>query len=215
MQNVKEFLTNLSDSVIAGNKDEAMRLTNFLIDGGYPPKSIIDDGLMPGMEVVGRRFRDNEIFVPQVLISARAMKSSIAIIEPLIDSADVYDKGTIIIGTVKGDIHDIGKNIVAMMLRSSGYKVIDLGIDTHVDKFIAAVKNEGAQILGMSALLTTTMTYMKVVIEKAKMENLSVKIIVGGAPISKNFSDQIGADGFGKNASEAINLVNDLIGVTN
>ncbi|NCS89594.1 MAG: cobalamin-binding protein, partial [Ignavibacteria bacterium] len=170
-------------------------------------------GLLPGMDVVGVRFRDNIIFVPQVLISARAMKSSLAILEPLLSEAKIEGAGTVVIGTVKGDIHDIGKNIVAMMLRSNGFKVIDLGIDTSIEKFVDAIHRENPQIIGMSALLTTTMVYMKLVIERIKQDSLPVKVMIGGAPISRNFADQIGADAYAKNASEAVMVARKLIGI--
>jgi 5-methyltetrahydrofolate--homocysteine methyltransferase len=211
---IKDLLKLLSNSVIDGNKDSAVDLTNKLLELQYSAKGILDDGLLPGMDVVGQRFRDNIIFVPQVLISARAMKSSLAILEPLLSEAKYKGLGTIVIGTVKGDIHDIGKNIVAMMLRSNGFTVIDLGINTPVEKFMDAVKKENALIVGMSALLTTTMGYMKIVIEKIRQENLPVKVIIGGAPISKPFADQIGADGYAKNASEAVAVARELIGIT-
>ncbi len=208
-----ELLKELSDAVIDGNKDKSVELTNKLLDLGMNAKDILDNGLLPGMEVVGIRFRDNIIFVPQVLISARAMKSSLALLEPLLSKAELKGSGTVIIGTVKGDIHDIGKNIVAMMLRSSGFSVIDLGIDTRAEKFLDAIKKENAEIVGMSALLTTTMGYMKTVIDRIKEENILVKVMVGGAPISKAFADQIGADGYAKNATDAVKLAKSLIGI--
>lgn len=210
---IESWLKELSLAVIDGKQNESISLTNKLLEAGLPAKDILDKGLLPGMEVVGIRFRDNIIFVPQVLISARAMKTSLAILEPLLSKSDVKGAGTIVIGTVKGDVHDIGKNIVAMMLRSSGFIVIDLGIDTKVEKFMEAVKKENADIVGMSALLTTTMGYMKVVIEKMKEEGLEVRTMVGGAPISKSFADQIGADGYAKNASDAVKLAKDLISI--
>ncbi len=209
----EELYKELSNAVIDGNKDKSVELTNKLLEMGTPAKSILDLGLLPGMEVVGVRFRDNIIFVPQVLISARAMKSSLAIIEPLLSKSDLRGIGTIVIGTVKGDIHDIGKNIVSMMLRSSGFTVIDLGIDTKVEKFLEAIKRENADIVGMSALLTTTMGYMKVVIDKIKDEGIAVKTMIGGAPISNAFSLEIGADGYARNATDAVKLARQLIGI--
>ncbi len=209
----EELLKELADTVIDGNKDRCVEITNQLLQTGYAAKDILDNGLLPGMDVVGIRFRDNIIFVPQVLISARAMKSSLAILEPLLSKADLKGTGTIIMGTVKGDIHDIGKNIVSMMLRSSGFTVIDLGIDTKAEKFLEAVKKENADIVGMSALLTTTMGYMKTVIDKFKDEGIEIKSMVGGAPISKAFAKEIGADGYAKNASDAVKLAKQLIGL--
>jgi 5-methyltetrahydrofolate--homocysteine methyltransferase len=210
---IEELLKELSTAVIDGNKDKSVEITNKLLELGLSAKEILDNGLLPGMDVVGVRFRDNIIFVPQVLISARAMKSSLAILEPLLSKSDLRGSGTIVIGTVKGDIHDIGKNIVAMMLRSSGFSVIDLGIDTKVEKFLEAIKNEQADIVGMSALLTTTMGYMKTVIERLKSEQINIKTMIGGAPISKAFADQINADGYAKNASDAVKLAKQLMGI--
>jgi len=210
---IEELLKELSTAVIDGNKDKSLEITNKLLELGLSAKEILDNGLLPGMDVVGVRFRDNIIFVPQVLISARAMKTSLAILEPLLSKSDLRGSGTIVIGTVKGDIHDIGKNIVAMMLRSSGFSVIDLGIDTKVEKFLEAIKNEQADIIGMSALLTTTMGYMKTVIERLKSEQINIKTMIGGAPISKAFADQINADGYAKNASDAVKLAKQLMGI--
>lgn len=208
---IDELLKTLAQTVIEGKHLEAVELTKKLLSLNYPPKKILDEGLLPGMDVVGQRFRDNIIFVPQVLISARAMKSSLALLEPLLSESKIQALGTIVIGTVKGDIHDIGKNIVSMMLRGNGFKVVDIGIDASSEKFIEAAKKENANIIGMSALLTTTMLYMKTVIEKIKSENLKVKVMIGGAPVSKAFADQIGADAYGKNASEAVRLAREFV----
>lgn len=212
MQNsVEELLKNLAQSVIDGKHLESIEITKQLITLHHPPKEILDNGLLPGMDVVGQRFRDNIIFVPQVLISARAMKSSLALLEPLLAESNIPAVGTVVIGTVKGDIHDIGKNIVAMMLRGNGFRVIDIGIDASYEKFIETIKKEKAEIVGMSALLTTTMLYMKTIIEKLKSEELTTKIMIGGAPVSKAFADQIGADAYGKNASEAVRIAREFV----
>ena len=208
---IEELLQKLAISVIDGKHLEAVELTKQLLALNHTPKEILDNGLLAGMNVVGQRFRDNIIFVPQVLISARAMKFSLAILEPLLADSNIPAIGTVIMGTVKGDIHDIGKNIVSMMLRGNGFKVVDIGIDASHEKFIDAVKKENAQIVGMSALLTTTMLYMKAVIEKLKGEKLPVKIMIGGAPVSKAFAEQIGADAYGKNASEAVRLAREFV----
>lgn len=208
---IDELLKNLSQSVINGKHFEAVEITKQLLTLNYHPKDILDNGLLPGMEIVGQRFRDNIIFVPQVLISARAMKSSLALLEPLLAESNIQAIGTVVIGTVKGDIHDIGKNIVSMMLRGNGFKVIDIGIDASSEKFIETAKKENANILGMSALLTTTMLYMKTVIEKIRSENLDIKVMIGGAPVSKAFAEQIGADAYGKNASEAVRIAREFM----
>jgi 5-methyltetrahydrofolate--homocysteine methyltransferase len=209
----EDLLKEMAQSVIDGNKEKCEQLTHQLLEAGLSAKEILDRGLVPGMDVVGIRFRDNIIFVPEVLISARAMKASLAILEPILTAAKVKEAGTYVIGTVKGDIHDIGKNIVAMMLKGAGFKVIDLGIDTRVEKFIDAIKKENADIVGMSALLTTTMGYMKVVIDKIKAEGIAVKTMVGGAPISPAFAEKIGADAYAKNATEAVEKAKKLLGI--
>lgn len=210
---IEEYLNEMAQSVIDGDKDTCENLTHKLLDKGLSAKEILDRGLVPGMDVVGVRFRDNIIFVPEVLISARAMKSSLAILEPLLAESKVKEVGIYVIGTVKGDIHDIGKNIVSMMLKGAGFKVIDLGINTAVEKFIDTIKKENANIMGMSALLTTTMGYMKVVIDKLKEEGIQVKTMIGGAPVSAAFAEKIGADAYAKNASEAVEKAKELLGI--
>lgn len=209
----EDLLKEMAQAVIDGNQEKCEQLTHQLLDAGLSAKEILDRGLVPGMDVVGIRFRDNIIFVPEVLISARAMKASLAIVEPILTAAKVKEAGTYVIGTVKGDIHDIGKNIVAMMLKGAGFKVIDLGIDTRVEKFIDAIKKENADIVGMSALLTTTMGYMKIVIDKIKAEGIPVKTMIGGAPISQAFAEKIGADAYAKNATEAVEKAKALLGM--
>ncbi|NUN08749.1 MAG: corrinoid protein [Ignavibacteriaceae bacterium] len=206
-----DYYSLLAKSVIDGTHETASELTRQMLYLGFQPKEILDEGLLKGMNVVGQRFKENIIFVPQVLISARAFKVSLSLLEPFLSKTDTEGNGTVVIGTVKGDIHDIGKNIVAMMLRSSGFKVVDLGIDIRVEKYIEAIKAHQAVILGMSALLTTTMGYMKVVIDRLKQEGLQVKTIIGGAPINQAFAYQIGADGYAKNATEAIEISKNLI----
>lgn len=210
---VEDDLKVMAQSVIDGDKDTCEKLTHKLLDAGLSAKEILDRGLVPGMDVVGVRFRDNIIFVPEVLISARAMKSSLAILEPILAEAKVKEVGVYVIGTVKGDIHDIGKNIVGMMLKGAGFKVVDLGINTPVDKFIDTIKKESADIVGMSALLTTTMGYMKVVIDKLKEEQIQIKTMIGGAPISAAFAEKIGADAYAKNATEAVDKAKELLGI--
>lgn len=211
--NIDQLLAALAQAVIDGKKEECEQLTRQLLDRGDAPKEILDRGLVPGMDVVGVRFRDNIIFVPEVLISARAMKASLTILEPLLAASHVKEIGTCVIGTVKGDIHDIGKNIVAMMLRGAGFRVVDLGIDTRVEKFLEAVRSERADILGMSALLTTTMGYMKTVVDRLKAEGVAVKTMVGGAPVSQAFAEKIGADAYARNAAEAVEKAKMLLGL--
>ena len=210
---VENDLKEMAQSVIDGDKDTCEKLTLKLLDAGLSAKEILDRGLVPGMDVVGVRFRDNIIFVPEVLISARAMKGSLAILEPILAESNVKEVGIYVIGTVKGDIHDIGKNIVGMMLKGAGFKVIDLGINTPVEKFIDTIKKENADIVGMSALLTTTMGYMQVVIDKLKEQGIQIKTMIGGAPVSAAYAEKIGADAYAKNAAEAVDKAKELLGI--
>jgi 5-methyltetrahydrofolate--homocysteine methyltransferase len=210
----ENLLKQLAEAVIEGDKEKCEELTNNLLGAGLQAKAVLDRGLVPGMDVVGKRFRENEIFLPEVLVSARAMKASLAILEPLMAAANEKPVGTCVIGTVKGDIHDIGKNIVGIMLRGAGYKVIDIGVDNPVEKFLSAIEHEKPQIVAMSALLTTTMGYMKVVVDRIRAEGIPVKIMVGGAPLSQEFAEKIGADAYARSASEAVDTARGLLGST-
>ncbi len=209
----EDYLKEMAQSVIDGDKDTCVKLTHKLLEAGLSAKEILDRGLVPGMDIVGVRFRDNIIFVPEVLISARAMKGSLTILEPILAASKIKEVGVYVIGTVKGDIHDIGKNIVSMMLKGAGFKVVDLGINTQVEKFIDAIKKEKADIVGMSALLTTTMGYMQVVIDKLREEGIQVRTMIGGAPVSEAFAEKIRADAYAKNASEAVEKAKELLGI--
>ncbi|MCR6544833.1 cobalamin B12-binding domain-containing protein [Dehalobacterium formicoaceticum] len=202
---------SLSQSVIAGKESQVKEQTQALIDAGTDPLEIINQGLIAGMNVVGARFKNGEMFVPEVLMSAKSMSSGIELVKPLIADSDMPNKGTVIIGTVKGDLHDIGKNLVAMMLESGGFKVINLGIDISPEKFVEGAKEYNTDIIAMSALLTTTMLHMKDTIELVKEEGLKVKCIIGGAPISQDFADEIGADGFAPDAASATDLCGKLM----
>jgi len=201
----------LSQSVITGEGAQVKELTKALIDSGANPIEIINDGLIAGMNVVGARFKNGEMFVPEVLMSAKSMAAGIEMVKPLIADKDMPSKGTIVLGTVKGDLHDIGKNLVGMMLESSGFNVINLGIDIAPEKFVAAIKEHKPQIVAMSALLTTTMPLMKDTIELIKEEGLEVKCIIGGAPITQEFTDKIGADGYSPDAGSAVELCAGLL----
>ncbi|WP_227762023.1 cobalamin B12-binding domain-containing protein [Zhaonella formicivorans] len=203
----------LSKGVISGNEAKVRELTKSFVDGGSDPLEIINQGLIAGMSVVGARFKNGEMFVPEVLMSARAMSAGLEIVKPLIADTDMPSVGKVVIGTVKGDLHDIGKNLVAMMMESAGFTVVNLGVDIAPDKFVQAVKEYNPDIVAMSALLTTTMLSMKDTIEVLKEEGLrdKVKVIVGGAPISKDFADEIGADGFAPDAASATELCKQLV----
>lgn len=179
-----------------------------------PVKDILNDGLIAVMNIVGQKFKSCEIFVPEVLKAARAMKGGIELIRPLFEKLEVESLGKVVIGTVKGDLHDIGKNLVAMMLEGAGFDVIDLGVDVPPEKFVENAKANKVKFCMMSALLTTTMPFMKETIESLKKEGLGgkVKVIVGGAPVTEKFAKDIGADGYGSNAAEAVDVVKKLLG---
>ena len=209
------LMQDISYALIVGDQHEVDRLTQQALGEGYSANTVLDDGLIAGMAVVGVKFRDNIIFVPEVLISARAMKAGMAHLEPILSASDVPPLGTVIMGTVKGDLHDIGKNLCIMMLRGSGFVVEDLGVDTKPDEFIDAVLEHGAQVVGMSALLTTTMPNMGKTIQAFEEAGLqgSVKTMVGGAPVTQEFADDMGADGYGKDAIACVEEAKELLGI--
>lgn len=208
---IEEKFSYLVDAILSGKHFEARKITEQLVDEGAEPSQILDNGLMKGMEVVGKRFRDGQMFVPQVLVSARAMKRALSVIEPLIVKDSKSKKGKVLIGTVKGDVHDIGKNLVVLMLQGAGYEVVDIGTGCTAEQFYNSYKEYQPDVVGMSALLTTTMSYMKEVVEKFKSEDVDFPVIVGGAPLNDKFSAGIGADGYAKNAYEAVGLVDSLL----
>ena len=202
----------LSDSLIAGQAPRVKELVLEAIKENIPPAEILSKGLIAGMSVVGERFKKNEIYVPEVLIAARAMHAGMDELKPILLKAGIEPKGLFAIGTVKGDLHDIGKNLVMMMMEGAGYKVIDLGVDVVPEKYVETVK-EGVQIIGMSALLTTTMPSMKTSIDAIKAAGIrdNVKIMVGGAPLTQAYADEIGADGFAPDAASAVEKANEFI----
>ncbi|SPF49081.1 Dimethylamine corrinoid protein 1 [Candidatus Desulfosporosinus infrequens] len=205
--------SELSNAVIEGDEEQVQVLTKKAIAVKVDPLAIINEGLIGGMNVVGQRFKVNDMYVPEVLMSARAMNAGVELVKPLLAGGKLTNKGTVVIGTVKGDLHDIGKNLVGMMLECSGYKVIDLGVDVSPEEYMTAIEENDGKILGLSALLTTTMLAMKTTIDEfiAKGMRNDVKVIIGGAPISQEFADQIGADGYAKDAAEAVDLVGRLL----
>ena len=207
------ILEDLAANVISGNAPKTEELTQKALDDGITPSDVLNKGLVAGMEVVGVKFKANEFYVPEVLIAARAMKTGMKILRPKLAETGVEPAGRFVIGTVKGDLHDIGKNLVSMMVEGAGFEVIDLGVDVSPEKFSAAIRENNAQVVGLSALLTTTMTNMQAVVDKVKEDGLrdNVKIVVGGAPLTQNFADQIGADGFAQDAASAVDLVKGMI----
>jgi 5-methyltetrahydrofolate--homocysteine methyltransferase len=203
----------LADEVIKGQADVVKELVNQALSENISAEDILNNGLVAGMNVVSKKFKSNEFFIPEVLVSARAMTAGLDIINPLLAEANVKAKGKVVIGTVKGDLHDIGKNIVGMMLQGAGYEIVDLGADVPKEKFIEFTQNEDANMVGLSALLTTTMIYMQEVIQGLKDAGLrdKVKVIIGGAPVTQAYADQIEADGYAPDAASAIDLAKDLL----
>src|SRR6476646_12100033 len=198
-----------------GNAKEVEQMTKDALAEGRPVQEVLTDGLIAGMSVVGEDFKHNILYVPEVLIAARAMKAGMAVLKPLLTAKDSNNvsAGRLLMGTVRGDLHDIGKNLVCMMAEGAGFQVMDIGVDQSVEKFMAAADKCNPNIIGMSALLTTTMTYMKTVIDGFQAAGRDhIKMAVGGAPISQMFADQIGADGYGANASAAVDLFLRLAG---
>lgn len=201
-------LKQLHDAVVNGDAKLSAAITQQAIDEGVDPLKLVNESMIPAMEEVGRRFETNEYFVPELLISARAMKAALALIRPLLAAKGSQPAGRVAIGTVKGDLHDIGKNLVASLLEGGGFEVFDLGVNVSPEKFIETVKEKNANIVAMSALLTTTMTAMKTTVEALKHAGVrdQVKVLIGGAPITQKYADEIGADGFSENAVGAVAL---------
>ena len=206
-------LQELANLVITGKAQETKDGVQAALDAGVPVEDILNQGLIAGMNVVGTKFKANEFYVPEVLIAARAMNWGMEVLEPKLVEAGVEPVASIAIGTVKGDLHDIGKNLVGMMLKGAGFNVVDLGIDVAPEKFVAACKDQGCAVVGLSALLTTTMPQMKGVIEALKEAGIEAKVIIGGAPVTQNYADEIGADGYAPDAASAVDVAKDLIGV--
>ncbi len=204
-------LSSLTEAIINGDRKSASALTQEAVDSKVHPKEILDS-LIAGMDDVGGRFQRNEAFVPEMLVSARAMKESMAILEPLLVEAGIHPEFTAVIGTVQGDLHDIGKNLVAMMWKGANFNVIDLGTNVPPDKFVEAAKVHKPQLIGLSALLTTTMPSMKKTIDALREAGIAgAKIVIGGAPITQDFADQVGADGFAPDAASAVEVARKLL----
>jgi 5-methyltetrahydrofolate--homocysteine methyltransferase len=201
----------LSDAVKAGNRVEAVKQTKAAIEQNTSPQQILD-AMVAAMDDIGRKFQRNEVFVPEMLIAARAMKESMAVIEPLLVKAGIKPAFTAVVGTVQGDLHDIGKNLVAMMWKGANFGVVDLGNNVAPEKFLAAVKEHNARVVGLSALLTTTMPAMKQTVQALKAANVpGLKVVIGGAPITQDFANEVGADGFAADAASAVDLVRKLV----
>jgi corrinoid protein of di/trimethylamine methyltransferase len=208
-----EVFEKIQQAVISMKVDEAVKLIEQALKDGKKPIEVLNQGLIPSLKIVGEKFKRDEIFLPEVMLSARAFKSGFEILKPLLLAGDYTPKARVAIGTVAGDVHDIGKNIVGALLEGNGYQVIDLGINVAAGKFVDAVRNETPEIIGMSTLLTTTMPEMEKVIKGLEAAGVrgSVKVIVGGAPVTKEFADKIKADGFGADAQHGVEVINSWV----
>jgi len=208
-----ELLQQIANSVITGKANDTESLVKQALDANIPVRDILNQGLIAAMDVVGTKFKNNEFYVPEVLIAARAMKAGMKMLKPRFADSGVTSIAKLALGTVKGDLHDIGKNLVAMMLEGAGFEIIDLGVDVAPEKFVQAVRQSQAQVVGMSALLTTTMLNMKTTLQALREEGLrdSVKVIIGGAPVTQSYADEIGADGYAPDAATAVTVVKQLL----
>jgi 5-methyltetrahydrofolate--homocysteine methyltransferase len=202
----------MAAAVERGDRETTLRLVREALAEGTPAETILNSGLIAAMSVVGQKFSRSEIFIPEVLIAARAMSAAMPLLEPILAKAGIQPRGKVVIGTVKSDLHDIGKNLVAMMLKGGGFQVTDLGVDASAEKFVTAAREQGAQIVALSALLTTTMVNMKGTIAALRAAGLPVKIMVGGAPVTEDFARQIGADGYSSDAGGAVQLAMKFVG---
>jgi 5-methyltetrahydrofolate--homocysteine methyltransferase len=202
-----------AQALFQGSVEGVKKLTQELLDRGERAENILNQGLVKAMDQVGIKFKNCEIYIPEVLIAARAMHGGLGILKPILAKSNVSSVAKVVLGTVKGDLHDIGKNLVGMMLEGAGFEVVDLGIDVPPEKFIQSAKENGAKIIGMSALLTTTMMQMKTTVEKIRSDGLGIKAVVGGAPVTGEFAKQIGADGYAPDAASAVSKVKELLGM--
>ncbi len=205
------ILEQIKEQVISGSANKVKEYTESAVAEGLDVSTILNGGLIAGMNVIGGLFKNNEVYVPEVLMAARAMHTGLAVIKPLIARAGLKEKGVVAIGTVKGDLHDIGKNLVIMMLEGAGYKVVDLGVDVPREKFLKAIEEHHPQVVGISALLTTTMAQMKDAVAALKAQGGKISVIVGGAPVTPKFANEIGADGYAADAASAVDVTNRLM----
>ncbi len=205
-------LQGIADALIKGDRNTVAEKTKEALDEGVAPQEVLENGLIAGMSVIGKRFKANEVYVPEVLIAARAMKAGMEVLEPKLAEAGVQPAGTVVLGTVKGDLHDIGKNLVGMMMTGAGLKVVDIGTDVPAEKFVESVQAEKAQVCAMSALLTTTMPQMADVVTALKEAGVEVKTLIGGAPVTESFCEEIGADGYAADAASGADKAKELVG---
>ena len=205
------ILEDISENLQKGKAKIVKELVQQAIDEGISPDKILGDGLLAGMSVIGEKFKNNEVYIPEVLVAARSMNMGAQVLKPYLEKAGIKAAGRVCIGTVQGDLHDIGKNLVASMLEGRGFKVVNLGTDVSKERFIEAAKEHHADIIAMSALLTTTMDYMKEVVDAVRADGIQVKVMIGGAPVTAEFASSIGADGFSTNANEAVEVAKRLL----
>jgi 5-methyltetrahydrofolate--homocysteine methyltransferase len=206
-------LKAIAEAVVKGDQAKATELTKAAIDEGAPVKSILDEGLIGGMDIIAARWKRNDVYIPEVLIAARAMKTAMVILEPELVKAGVKAIGKFIIGTVEGDLHDIGKNLVTMMMKGAGFEVTDIGIDVPAARFVEQAKSSGAELVGLSALLTTTMPGMEKTLKAMKEAGVTAKIMVGGAPLTQAYADKIGADAYAADAATAVEVAKGLLSI--
>jgi len=207
-------LSRLRDAIIDGDDKLAFQITREALDEAVDPSQLVNRWMIPAMDEVGRRFEAQEFFIPEIMLAARAMKSALELVRPLLAASGAQPTGRVVLGTVNGDLHDIGKNMVGSMLEGAGFEIFDLGIDVPPEKFVAAIQNNNAHILALSALLTITMPEMKQTIEAVSRAGIrdQVKIIIGGAPVTQDYANEIGADGYGESASSAVAIARQLLG---
>ena len=207
------IVEQIKENLMKGKAKDVKEQVEQAMKQGVPAVEILNNGLLAGMSVIGEKFKKNEVYVPEVLIAARAMKAGMEILKPALAAAKVQPRGVVVVGTVKGDLHDIGKNLVGMMLEGAGFKVVDAGINVEPAQFIELARSNKAQLIGVSALLTTTMTNMKLVVEQVKKSDLAgkLKVMVGGAPLTQAFCDEIGADGYAPDAASAADMAKKLV----
>ena len=203
----------LREDIYRGRANEVEAGAKAALEAGAVPEEILSEGLIAGMAVVGKDFKDNKIYVPEVLIAARAMKAAMTVLRPLLAERGAKPLATLVIGTVKGDLHDIGKNLVSMMMEGAGVNVVDLGVDVKPDDFVEAVRDNKADLIGMSALLTTTMVNMKEIVDAVKDSGVSAKTLIGGAPVTQSFAEEIGADGYAPDAASAVETAREILGL--
>jgi len=210
---MQEILSNLGDALLAGESEEVRRLTGKALQGGFSPQQILDAGMRPAMERLGERFSLGLAYLPELLVAADTMKAGMEVLRPFILRGDVKPEATLLLGTVEGDIHDIGKNLVRMMFEGGGFRVIDLGVDVACDRFLEAYRRERPDLVGLSALLTTTLGQMESVVLGIRAEDSQAKVIVGGAPVRQEFASRIGADGYAPDAAQAVKVARRILGL--